>query len=381
MLVTYFISSMLLSSATKLIRESKRPITLITFDVDGTLIHGVSTTSEATIHSKAFMYATGKIYGNENNWHLKISSPPLVIPSEKYHGCTDGLISLNIAKYAFNIPPTQSFNLLPDVFQEMINFVNQHSDEDISRSNEPLPLVIETLTKIANDPVYKQSVLCGLVTGNVEEIARKKMKATGITQTNIFSPPALDQLTNAEQCQQSGSELELDPPGFLGGFGSDFCSGDIEDQTRIYKDRGEQILIAMNRAMQFIDEKTQYLARVVHVGDAPADVLALKYCYEKLNNNNNNNNNNLNANDSNSTSNIKDKNINKIKNNNNNNNNIQVTNLNTIPVMSIIAVATGKFTSEILETYAGEAVIGYEPYVLSQGIADPRFISLLGIHK
>ena len=31
---------------------------------------------------------------------------------------------------------------------------------------------------------------------------------------------------------------------FLGGFGSDFCSGDIDDASRNYLDRAEQIVIA-----------------------------------------------------------------------------------------------------------------------------------------
>ena len=52
---------LLLSKTINSVASHKKPITLITFDVDGTLIHGINKNAEATVtvHSKAFMYATG----------------------------------------------------------------------------------------------------------------------------------------------------------------------------------------------------------------------------------------------------------------------------------------------------------------------------------
>ena len=58
------------------------------------------------------------------------------------------------------------------------------------------------------------------------------MRATGIYNTNCFSRKADDQRWEGENdCE------------FLGGFGSDYCSGNIDDRERIYKDRGIYIFI------------------------------------------------------------------------------------------------------------------------------------------
>lgn len=62
---------------------------------------------------------------------------------------------------------------------------------------------------------------------------------------------------------------------FLGGFGSDFCSGDIYNIERNHLDRGEQIAICVNRCLDLSTSKDS-LRRVIHVGDAPADILAAK---------------------------------------------------------------------------------------------------------
>jgi len=83
---------------------------------------------------------------------------------------------------------------------------------------------------------------------------RKKMRACGIFATGCLSPKAADQMWKGD-----------DDASFLGGFGSDFCSGDIEDQTRIYKDRGEQIAIAYRRARSCL-KNGQRIVRVVHIG-------------------------------------------------------------------------------------------------------------------
>jgi phosphoglycolate phosphatase len=62
-------------------------------------------------------------------------------------------------------------------------------------------------------------VQIGLVTGNLEPIGWAKMEALGIKE--LFSEPC------------------------FGGFGSDICSGNLEE---VWRDRGEMITIAHKRA-------------------------------------------------------------------------------------------------------------------------------------
>lgn len=85
---------------------SKQPVTLLTFDVDGTLVKSVKSNKqghEQTIHAKAFMYAIGKSFTADASFSNEHSSPLDFIPPKRYHGSTDGLILLNTIQYAFNI--------------------------------------------------------------------------------------------------------------------------------------------------------------------------------------------------------------------------------------------------------------------------------------
>jgi len=206
----------------------------------------------------------------------------------------------------------------------MYGYISRLKDEEVAEGISPLPGVLQTLQRIASNSKYKGHLLAGLVTGNVEGIARKKMRACGIVQTGVFSPKAQDQTWRGE-----------DEDAFLGGFGSCYCSGNIHDTSRIWKDRGEQIAIAARRAKSMLQDD-QVLVKVVHVGDAPGDVLGAKYCYE-----------------------------NKLL-----GDNVEV---------SVLAVATGKFSVDELQSLVGKKQPGWSPYVLPDGLNDPRFIELLGI--
>lgn len=303
---------------------ARRPVTLVTFDVDGTLVKGTSPGMDATIHSKAFIHAVGKAFTSDSSFSDKYSTPLQLIPEHKYHGCTDGLISLYTAKYAFDMPAEESSPRLPDIFKYMYEYFAEFSDEDILRSIKPLPGVLDTLSKLAA-PQYSHNVLCGLVTGNVEGIARKKMRACGIVQTGVLSRKAPEQDWAGENEHS-----------FLGGFGSDYCSCDIDDDSRPTKDRAEQIAIAYRRACTLLSED-QDLVRVVHVGDAPADILAAKYCAEQ------------------------DK-------------------FGPGVTVSCVGVATGSYGAALLTDLAGETLRGkWEPVVLPLGLADPKFIDSCGI--
>ena len=140
-----------------------------------------------------------------------------------------------------------SLNCLP-YFLTKLRIINTFN-------SDVLPGVLQHFNELATNNKYKQgNLLCGLVTGNVEGIARKKMRAVGISKTNVFSPKSTDQTFVGEN-----------KDAFLGGFGSCYCYGDIKDRTRLYKDRGEQIMICIERAKSCLEDHQQ-LVRVVHVG-------------------------------------------------------------------------------------------------------------------
>ena len=301
-----------------------KKVTLITFDVDGTLIHGSSSSAEISSHARAFSHGVGSTFSsNVEDFLLKYPYPLSAIDPKYYHGSTDGLIALHFAKEACGIEQQESYPKLNEVFQNMFEYVISLPDDVMCKGIEPLPGVITTLTSIANHPLHKEKqMMCGLVTGNVEGIARKKMRACGILDTKVLSVASAEQISRSWLGEENSS--------FLGGFGSDFCSGDIEDTTRIYKDRGEQIVIAYNRAKTLLGPDEE-ITRVVHCGDAPGDVLAAKYCSDS-------------------------------------------NKFGDAVTVSCIAVATGKFSALHLEGLFGEKKPGkWEPVVLEKGLADPSF--------
>lgn len=130
-----------------------------------------------------------------------------------------------------------------------------------------LPGVLDRFNELASEKYRQDNLMCGLVTGNVEGIARKKMRAVGISGTKALSPKSIDQTFQGE-----------DQDAFLGGFGSCYCYGDIKDRSRIYKDRGEQIMICIERAKSCLKEHQQ-LVRVVHVGTIVQIAYYLSTCF------------------------------------------------------------------------------------------------------
>ena len=99
----------------------------------------------------------------------------------------------------------------------------------------------------------------------------------------------------------------------------------------LYKDRGEQIAVCYRRACTLLSAN-QRITRVIHVGDAPADILAAKWCYE-------------------------------------------ADRLDPTVTVGCIGVATGKYSVEELSALTGASVDGkWEPVVLKDGINDSRFI-------
>eukprot|EP00980_Cylindrotheca_fusiformis_P012529 scaffold3079_cov119-Cylindrotheca_fusiformis.AAC.5 len=291
-------------------------LTLITFDVDGTLVKG-SGQSARSAHAKAFSVAVGQVLADGP----PVSPVAEAIPVHLYHGSTDGLIVLRLAKATLGMDSTEAYKRLDDLFACMFQYISSCSDEEIAQHISPLPGVIDQLKTLAK----MKEVKCGLVTGNVEGIARQKMKAVGIFDTNALSPP----------CPTQRQWPGVEDYAFLGAFGSDYCSGDIENIERNHLDRGEQISIATKRCQNVLSNAAE-LKRVVHVGDAPADVLAAKWFSSE-----------------------------------NNDNNICV---------GMVAVATGSYSADELRELAGSRIPGrWEPVVLETGMADPSFLSACGV--
>jgi phosphoglycolate phosphatase-like HAD superfamily hydrolase len=90
--------------------------------------------------------------------------------------------------------------------------------ENSCRAGEGLEL-LPGITALLRHLKGCDDVKVGLVTGNLESIAWYKMEALGLK--DLFTEPC------------------------FGGFGSDFCSGDI---IEMWRDRAEMILIANSRA-------------------------------------------------------------------------------------------------------------------------------------
>lgn len=319
--------------------------TLITFDVDGTLVHGSGNSADTSAHSRSFAHAVSQVFGNG-----QIIQPVAeALPRELYHGSTDGLILLRLAKATLDIDTEQSFPYLDQLMDQMYHCIAALDDEEIARGIEPLPGVIDTLKQLA---AMKDHIMCGLVTGNVEGIARKKMKATGIFQIGAFAEPSSDQ----QQSQQGSIKkwIGSEDIGFLGGFGSDYCSGNIHDISYNYLDRSRQIEIAVQRCQSVLQNKSnhqQSLSRVIHVGDAPADVLAAKVFAEKV------------VSLRNRPSRCDDPND-------------PERFLSNLQV-KMIATATGSYSADQLRDIAGTNIPNqWECTVLENGIADPNFLNI-----
>ena len=305
----FLISSLLATS---------QAFTLITFDVDGTLVQGSGQAADTSAHSRAFSHAVGTILGEGK----PVAPVAEALPSLLYHGSTDGLILLRLARATLGVEPAESVPKLPAMMDCMYEYIASLTDEQVAKGITPLKGVLDTLTHLSQ---RREEALCGLVTGNVEGVARRKMRAVGIWDTQALAAPSPDQR------QWPGSE-EL---GFLGGFGSDYCSGDIDDMARNHLDRSQQIEIAANRCRNVLTgDRT--LKRVVHVGDAPADVLAAKAYAEREN--------------------------------------------DSDLCIGMVATATGSYSAGLLRELAGESIPGkWECVVLEDGMADPSFVAACGL--
>mmetsp|Transcript_28582 Transcript_28582/g.51659 ORF Transcript_28582/g.51659 Transcript_28582/m.51659 type:complete len:335 (-) Transcript_28582:62-1066(-) len=244
--------------------------TLITFDVDGTLVSS-SPGWERGAHGRSFLHAVDTILGRDKSMVAKTTIPEL-LEKHEFHGSTDGLILLRLARKMLgsSFDNDMASSRVEDMMDEMFQFVSKCGDEEVAKGIAPLPGVLDTLKTLASEYTDDNgTVACGLVTGNVEGIARRKMQALGIHSTNAFTPLS----------QPQGGRVwdGVEDVRFLGGFGSDYCSACIDNPERNYLDRGEQLAICVQRCIALSDASLSHtLDKVIHVGDAPADILAAK---------------------------------------------------------------------------------------------------------
>jgi len=199
--------------------------TLISFDVDGTLIHSVGPTANK-LHKEAFAAAFRQVFDIETTID--------VIP---HHGSTDPLILVKVLEF-HGISEEKAMASLPEMQDAMINYFLRHKGR-ATTGLEVLPGVVDILTALQK----RDDVAVCLVTGNLEPIGWMKMEKLGIK--HLFTEPN------------------------FGGFGSDYCSGNTEGMG--WRDRAELVRIAAQRCSERCGSE---VGPRFHIGDAPMDVKA-----------------------------------------------------------------------------------------------------------
>eukprot|EP00898_Chlorokybus_atmophyticus_P007713 jgi/Chlat1/7943/Chrsp68S07369 len=189
--------------------------TLITFDVDGTLIKSVGADANK-FHKRAFTYGFQQVFGLDAD-----------IDEISHHGSTDQMVALNVLKHR-GLKEEDVLPKMPIYCAKMLEFAHSHSSH-VEEGLEILPGVKELLEKLSTLP----DVYVGLVTGNLQDIGWMKMDALGLKP--YFTVPN------------------------FGGFGSDHI------------ERTELVKIALQRA-QKLSHKT--ITNRWHVGDTPNDIIA-----------------------------------------------------------------------------------------------------------
>jgi phosphoglycolate phosphatase len=204
--------------------------TLVTFDVDGTLIRCVGPCANA-LHKSALSSACAKCFQIDTD-----------IDRIEHHGGTDPLIMIKLLFSVHSIPVADVQAMLPRLQQEAIAYYEGNMTSNSVDGLEVLPGVSDLLDSLQQC----ENTLCCLVTGNLEPIGWHKMAAVNLK--NRFSRP------------------------FFGGFGSDFCSGNFAE---MWHDRAEFIRIARAKADAILLEQHRPpVSRCFHMGDTPNDIRA-----------------------------------------------------------------------------------------------------------
>ena len=138
--------------------------TLLTFDVDGTLIKSVGENANR-FHKNAFSYGFQKIFGLDTT-----------IDVVSHHGSTDKLIIRSVLEF-HKIDAERIENEVENVANAMIEYATENM-HDAGNGIELLPGVVELLTELSE----REDCIVTLVTGNLQPIAWAKMTQLGIKQ-------------------------------------------------------------------------------------------------------------------------------------------------------------------------------------------------------
>ncbi|RYG56361.1 HAD family hydrolase [archaeon] len=194
--------------------------TLITFDVDGTLLSNAGAHSNA-VHKTSFTAAFQAVH------HVAAH-----IDEIPHKGMTDMMI-IDRVLTLHGVPAADIEARMADTLASMVTYCREHAD---GMAVEVIPGVADILARLA----ARKDVALGLVTGNLEAIALSKLEASGLGDYFAF-----------------------------GGFGSD------------HRNRGELVNKAVARAREaYADLGTRLdagLVTVVHVGDTVYDMKAAEY--------------------------------------------------------------------------------------------------------
>ena len=214
------------------------PFTLLTFDVDGTLIRAVGDSANK-LHKDAFAHAMRVVFDLDTN-----------IDVIKHHGSTDQLVLADVLRH-HGVDETRVWEAMPRMMREMVEYFESH-EEDASLGLELLPGVERLLEALSK----RKDVIVCLVTGNLEPVARGKMRQLGVWR--YFTPPPAS----------TRAEIPI-----LGGFGSDHTQRD--ELVRLARDRVLRAFdLKDNKALEAFETNARVLRDCVHFGDTPNDVKA-----------------------------------------------------------------------------------------------------------
>lgn len=179
---------------------------LVLFDIDHTLLNS------SEVHIQAFSEAFKVVYGVDT--HIYVIEP---------HGMTDQQIIIDVLKKN-GLDEEKIRAKLEDAMTIMVSYFVEHKDED--KTMRPLDGVPELLEKLE-----ESDHVMGLITGNLEPIAREKMKMFGFN--HYFK---------------------------VGGFGNDDAN------------RTKLVEIAIDRANSLTN--SEFGNNVFVIGDSPKDIEA-----------------------------------------------------------------------------------------------------------